>query len=585
MADSSDLTIYRRRSARLAASITTSAVTADAGPASRSLVQPQSPTLRSPTIKLPTSTRSSRRTRKKVQFVAEEEAVEQAESNDNMLTEGFDSPLSDLEDEPSTEAQPKTGNAESGLKQSRKGRRKRTQRTVTILEEQSDVTIEAEEDAPTKSRRKSKKRSRNAEPEDDDEFVAEKKPRKKRAPKPEPVYIIPDVEKKETTFRGRLGYACLNTVLRNRRPASESIFCSRTCRLDSLKKNGLDWVKDLGRKNVEDLITMIQWNEDNNIRFLRVSSEMFPFASHKDHGYSLEYCDDLLAQAGALAAKYGHRLTTHPGQYTQLGSPKPGVIESAVRELEYHCELLDRMKVGPDGVMVIHGGGVYEDKATTLKRLKNTIVNVLRPEVRSRLVLENDELCYTAEDLLPLCEELDVPLVFDYHHDSLNPSTTPPSVIIQRANAIWARRGIKPKQHLSEPRPGAVTVMEKRAHSDRCESFPPDLPDDIDLMIEAKDKEQAVLHLYRIYNLHPVIHASLRPPNPNPSKQTNGRKSNKRARAKALKEQAEMNDEIGANGGGILENENTVEEGIEGEVEQDGILYGEDDEEHEPSID
>lgn len=44
---------------------------------------------------------------------------------------------------------------------------------------------------------------------------------------------------------------------------------------------------------------------------------------------------------------------------------------------------------------------------------------------------------------------------------------------------IWARRGIRPKQHLSEQRPGAVTLMERRAHSDRCENLPPDLPDDM----------------------------------------------------------------------------------------------------------
>lgn len=71
---------------------------------------------------------------------------------------------------------------------------------------------------------------------------------------------------------------------------------------------------------------------------------------------------------------------------------------------------------------------------------------------------------------------------------------------------MFEARGIKPKQHLSEPRPGAVTVMERRAHADRCQNLPDDLPDDVDLMIEAKDKEQAVLHLYRIYGLHPVVH-------------------------------------------------------------------------------
>lgn len=27
-----------------------------------------------------------------------------------------------------------------------------------------------------------------------------------------------------------LGYACLNTILRNKKPASEAVFCSRTCR-------------------------------------------------------------------------------------------------------------------------------------------------------------------------------------------------------------------------------------------------------------------------------------------------------------------------------------------------------------------
>ncbi|PPR02968.1 hypothetical protein CVT26_004912 [Gymnopilus dilepis] len=369
----------------------------------------------------------------------------------------------------------------------------------------------------------------NAESSDPNEDGPSRKKTRKSRVVQEPTYIIPDVETKETQFRGRLGYACLNTVLRNKKPASEAIFCSRTCRLDSIKKNGMDWVKDLGRKNVEDLLTIIQWNEDNNIRFFRISSEMFPFASHAVHGYSLDYCAPELAKAGALANKYGHRLTVHPGQYTQLGSPKPAVVEAAVRDLAYHCQMLELMGLGPESVMIIHGGGVYGDKPTTIERLKKSIKD-LPDNIRSRLVLENDEMCYNAEDLLPICEDLDIPLVFDYHHHNIYPSSISIVEIIQRANTIWARRGIKPKQHLSEPRPGAVTVMERRAHADRCESLPEELPVDMDLMIEAKDKEQAVLHLYRMYNLQPVIHASLRPPASKPSTQTKGRKANKRAR-------------------------------------------------------
>ncbi|KZT29063.1 UV-endonuclease UvdE [Neolentinus lepideus HHB14362 ss-1] len=394
-------------------------------------------------------------------------------------------------------------------------------------ESESDSTP-LENDSTDKRKRKGK--TRKVGPADEEGAVP--KTRKPRPPKPEPVYVIPDVEKKETTFKGRLGYACLNTILRNKKPASEAIFCSRTCRIDTIKKNGIEWVKELGRQNVKDLLKLIEWNEENNIRFMRMSSEMFPFASHPKYGYTLEYCAAELEAVGDLANRLGHRLTTHPGQFTQLGSPKDEVIANAVRDLTYHCEMIDRMGLGKDSVMIIHGGGTYGDKPAALARIKKSVTERLPQNVRNRLVLENDEMCYSAEDLLPLCEELNIPLVFDYHHDWINPSSIAPAEIIRRANAIFERRGIKPKQHLSEPRPGAETVMEKRAHADRCQKLPDDLPDDMDLMVEAKDKEQAVLHLYRIYGLRPVIHASLRPPAEHETKETKGRKSLKKKAVK-----------------------------------------------------
>ena len=95
-----------------------------------------------------------------------------------------------------------------------------------------------------------------------------------------------------TNLSGRLGYACLNTVLRALKP--DPTFCSRTCRLDTIRKNGLDYAKELGRQNARDLSKLIQWNEENKIQFLRVSSEMFPFASHAEWGYELEYAKEEL---------------------------------------------------------------------------------------------------------------------------------------------------------------------------------------------------------------------------------------------------------------------------------------------------
>ncbi|KAI0719762.1 UV-endonuclease UvdE-domain-containing protein [Cerioporus squamosus] len=351
-----------------------------------------------------------------------------------------------------------------------------------------------------------------------DDEPAEKSPKKKwrRTKVQEPVvYDIPPVETKTTNFRaGRLGYACLNTVLRALKP--EPVFCSRTCRIDTINKPdfGMDYCKELGRKNAEDLSRLIQWNEDNGIKFLRMSSEMFPFASHEKYGYTLEYAEKELKAAGDLAKKYGHRLTTHPGQFTQLGSPREVVVDAAIRDLQYHCQMFRLMGLGKDSVMIIHMGGMFGDKPATIERFKNVYRTRLTDEIRERLVLENDEMCYNPDDLLPVCEELNIPLVFDYHHNWIYPSEKPLPELIERINAIWHRKGIKPKQHLSEPCPGAETVMEKRKHADRCKSLPEDLPEDMDLMIEAKDKEQAVFHLYRVYSLHPVIHENLRPEKP-----------------------------------------------------------------------
>ncbi|CDO70055.1 hypothetical protein BN946_scf184601.g8 [Trametes cinnabarina] len=354
-----------------------------------------------------------------------------------------------------------------------------------------DEDVPAEDDPPKKKR--AARRKKNAEP---------------------IVYDIPPVETKVTTFKGRLGYACLNTVLRAMKP--EPVFCSRTLRIDTILKPefGMDYCKELGRRNVEDLVRLIQWNEENNIRFLRVSSEMFPFASHEKYGYTLEYAEKELKAAGDLAKRYGHRLTTHPGQFTQLGSPRDVVVDSAIRDLDYHCQMFRYMGLNQDSVMIIHMGGVFNDKQATIERFKQVYRTRLTDEMRARLVLENDEICYNADDLLPVCEELGIPLVFDYHHNWIYPSEIPIPELIERINKIWHRKGIKPKQHLSSPCPGAETVMEKRKHADRCPELPSELPDDMDLMIEAKDKEQAVFQLYRVYNLHPVIYENLRPEKP-----------------------------------------------------------------------
>lgn len=84
---------------------------------------------------------------------------------------------------------------------------------------------------------------------------------------------------------------------------------------------------------------------------------------------------------------------------------------------------------------------------------------------------------YNVDDLLPICEELNIPLVLDYHHHNLFPTAEKTlEELMPRILATWERKGIKPKFHLSEPRLGAVSLMERRAHSDRCKLLPTPLP-------------------------------------------------------------------------------------------------------------
>lgn len=74
-------------------------------------------------------------------------------------------------------------------------------------------------------------------------------------------------------------------------------------------------MEELGLANARDIIKMLRWNDKYGIKFMRLSSEMFPFASHLEYGYSLApFASETLREVGKVVAELGHRVTTHPGQ-------------------------------------------------------------------------------------------------------------------------------------------------------------------------------------------------------------------------------------------------------------------------------
>lgn len=172
--------------------------------------------------------------------------------------------------------------------------------------------------------------------------------------------------------------------------------------------------------------------------------------------------------------------------------------------------MLQLLKLPPqqdrDAVMVLHMGGVFGDKAATLDRFRENY-KLLSQDIKNRLVLENDDVSWSVHDLLPICEELNIPLVLDFHHhnivfdaDKVREGTLDIMQLFDRIKATWTRKGITQKMHYSEPTPSAITKRQRRKHNSRVSTLPPCDPT-MDLMIEAKDKEQAVFELMRKFKL------------------------------------------------------------------------------------
>lgn len=231
----------------------------------------------------------------------------------------------------------------------------------------------------------------------------------------------------------------------------------------------------------------------------RVSTPLFPRYTHPDVGYTLEDLPDgpvirsVLDQVKALAGRQGTRLSFHPDQFVSLSSERDEVVVKSLLELEYQGLLAEL--IGAD-VINIHAGGRQGGKAATLERFADNFPR-LSPRVQARLTLENDDRSYTVEDLLPLCGQLGIPLVYDVHHHRCNPDRLTIPEATDRALATWQRLDREPLFHLSSPRNGWAGP-DTRQHADYInpDDFPPCWQGlDITLDIEAKAKELAILRL------------------------------------------------------------------------------------------
>jgi len=252
-------------------------------------------------------------------------------------------------------------------------------------------------------------------------------------------------------------------------------------------------------ENLLNLSKALEWLVDHDIGAFRVLSPLFPRMTHPDVAYRLNELPDyepIIKQCEKIRAHKQAcdiRLSLHPDQFNVLSSPHSEVTKNTLRELEYQGLLAEHIDAD---VINIHGGGVYGDKPLALERLKDNFA-LLSARVQTRLTLENDDRSYSPADLIPVCEALEIPFVYDVHHHRCLPDELSIENATTKCVQCWENAGREPFFHISSPLNG-YDSSKPRPHADyiNADDFPQEWLDlDATVDIEAKAKELAVLKL------------------------------------------------------------------------------------------
>ncbi len=258
---------------------------------------------------------------------------------------------------------------------------------------------------------------------------------------------------------------------------------------------GRAYLKSIAGENAKALADAVTHCAAIGIGAFRINSQVLPLATHPVSGYTLPDLDEdgtiaaAFRGAGALARTLDIRLSFHPDQFVVLNSERADVVQSSVREMELQGYIASL--VGAD-VLTLHAGSGAGGIPEALVRLERGIEQ-LAPEPRARIALENDDRRFPPETLLPLCERLGIPMVYDIHHHRCSPDSLDVATATRLAAATWGAR--EPHFHISSPRAGSGEG-DMRPHADYI--TPGDFPDAwrelaLTVDVEAKAKERAVI--------------------------------------------------------------------------------------------
>ena len=242
------------------------------------------------------------------------------------------------------------------------------------------------------------------------------------------------------------------------------------------------------RQNIESTRLLVErvGTLNENLRMVRLSSDILPVYTHADWGWFWRmpdvrsYCERGFLEIGNMARKNNVRLSFHPGQFCVLASINPGIVERSIEEFEYHADMAKWMGYGKtfqDLKINVHisGRAGPEGIRSAYKRLS--------PVARSCITIENEENSWGLNDCLTISDL--VPITLDVHHHFINTGEYIQHNDPRIAQVVDSWRGVRPTMHYSlsredylnpsehPNRPNMAMLLEQgykkqklRAHSD-----------------------------------------------------------------------------------------------------------------------
>lgn len=284
----------------------------------------------------------------------------------------------------------------------------------------------------------------------------------------------------------RCGYACITKTIDKK---------FKTVNYSNFNDN-YDKLNDVIKHNLDTLYEILLYNVKNNIHFYRITSNLIPLIDHPNIDKNKIYkFNSEFKRIKKLVRENGMRVDMHSSEYVVINSVRKEVVSSSFSNIKELYRILSKITDTP--YIVMHVGSNVFGKKLSMSRFKNNFKK-LPKKIRDCIIIENDDKIFNIEDVIELSKLINVPIVFDYHHHICNHNNLKIDF-----DSIFSSWNDIPKMHISSSRSNKKS--EFRSHHDfidvgdfieLCNKLK-NINEDVDIMIEAKEKDNALFKLVR----------------------------------------------------------------------------------------